>query len=76
MLKLGLQAVMELLESMPTNESFKVWLASVLEVTGGAGGLHWGVIPDGEFEETGQLSLAGCPLDHSRAEALRAVEFH
>ena len=26
--------------------------------------------------ETGQLSLAGCLLDLSRAQALRAVEFH
>ena len=31
---------------------------------------------DGEFAETGQLSLDGCPLDHSRAQDLRAVEFH
>ena len=35
----------------------------------------WATIPDGEEGAVGTLPLVACPLDTSRARALRAVEF-
>ena len=76
MANLGPQMTMKLFRGTQANKDFHAWLASVLEVASGVDGhSSWVEIPNGESEETGKLRLFACPLDHSRAQALRAVEF-
>ena len=75
--KHGAQTMMERFKSAHSDEQYKAWLAGMLEVSGDASGdSPWTDIPDGAQGLSGTLSLAAFPPDHSRARALRAVEFN
>ena len=72
----GPSAMMAMFRAASEDTNYTAWLAEKLEDTGFAGGYKpWAAIPDGAEEESGTLSLMACPLDTSRARALRGVEY-
>ena len=74
--KHGPSAMMAKFRAAPEDTDYTAWLADVLEDPCDAGGdMPWTAVPDGAEDKLGTLSLMACPIDTSRARALRAVEF-
>ena len=73
--KHGPSAMMAKFREAPADTVYTAWLAKVLEHTSDAGGdMPWIAMPDGAEEKLGTLSLMACPLDTSRARALRSIQ--